>query len=138
MVLFLILFLFVILFPHGGRALRRNKNKIKNKNKMGTPASEPREPRATRATRARAAARAFRKFVVGRVAEFECAEMALHEVADCERLTAVAADIVQHGGEQHDAEAQAGIDEKQFVKFEAKHAAIFAPLARGCRRPKRT
>ena len=96
--------------------------------------SEAREPLAGRG---RSAARALRELVAGVVAEFECAEVALHEIADGERFAAIAENVVQHGCEQDDAEAQAGIDEEQFVEFEAEHAATFAPLARGRRRPTR-
>ena len=81
--------------------------------------SELREPLAIHA---RAAARAFREFRAGVIAKLECAEVALHEIAQGERLATMATDIVQHGGEQHDGEAEARIDEEHFVKFEAKHA----------------
>ena len=57
--------------------------------------SEPREPCTGRTC---AAAWALWQIVAGGVAELECAEVAFHEVADRERLAAVAADIVQHRG----------------------------------------
>ena len=99
------------------------KNKIKTKRLRS-------ELREAAAIHERAAARALREFRAGAVAELECAEVALHEVAKGERLLPVAADVVEDGSEQHDGKAEPGIDEEHFVEFEAEHAITSESLAR--------
>jgi hypothetical protein len=85
------------------------------------------ELRKAIAVHERAAAGAFREVGSRVVAKLKSAEMAFHEVAHGEFFAPGAAEIVQDGSEQDDAEAEAGIDKQQFVEFEAEHRG----LARG-------
>ena len=60
-------------------------------------------------------------FRVRFVAEFKRAQPALQNMAQRLRLAAGAPQIMQPRGEQHDAERKPGVNEKQFVEFEAEH-----------------
>ena len=76
------------------------------------------------------AARTVCEFGAVAVAKLECAEVALHQPAVREPFAAAAADVVQHGRDEDDREAEAGINEEQFVEIEAEHAITSVPQVR--------